>query len=120
VGQLRHYARDVVSISGVVPDPADASDPQRRAAMERSLEYMGLTPGTKMEDIPIDKVGTTYACASYTHWLSDQKGLEVIGAPDHPPTYDTWNMWLPLGSQLVPEVPVRAAPLRRGVHRLVH
>jgi homoaconitase/3-isopropylmalate dehydratase large subunit len=40
----------------VVPDPADAKDPQRKAAMERSLEYMGLTPGTKMEDVSVDKV----------------------------------------------------------------
>lgn len=43
-------------ISGVVPDPADAPDPQRKAAMQRSLDYMGLTPGTKMEDVTIDKV----------------------------------------------------------------
>mmetsp|Transcript_32545 Transcript_32545/g.80234 ORF Transcript_32545/g.80234 Transcript_32545/m.80234 type:complete len:781 (-) Transcript_32545:261-2603(-) len=49
--------QDVVSISGVVPNPADfAADPQRMAAMERSLTYMGLTPGTKMEDVPVDKV----------------------------------------------------------------
>ena len=47
--------QDAVGITGVVPDPADF-DPQRKAAMERSLEYMGLTPGTKMEDVTVDKV----------------------------------------------------------------
>lgn len=48
--------QDVVPISGVVPDPAESSDPQRKAAMERALTYMGLIPGTKMEEIVIDKV----------------------------------------------------------------
>jgi len=37
--------QDVVPISGMVPDPAAAPDAQRRAAMERSLAYMGLTAG---------------------------------------------------------------------------
>jgi len=46
--------QDVVPISGVVPDPADF-DEQRAKAMQRSLDYMGLTPGQKMEEIKIDK-----------------------------------------------------------------
>ena len=46
--------QDVVGISGVVPDPADF-DENRAKAMRRSLEYMGLEPGTKMEDVKIDK-----------------------------------------------------------------
>ncbi len=37
---------DVLPITGVVPDPADVADPAKRAAMERSLDYMGLKPGT--------------------------------------------------------------------------
>ncbi len=44
---------DVVEITGVVPDPASARDDNKRAAMVRALEYMGLTAGTKMTDIPI-------------------------------------------------------------------
>jgi len=48
--------QDVVPISGTVPDPKDAGDPKRAAAMERALSYMGLTPGTKMEDVAVDKV----------------------------------------------------------------
>ena len=35
--------QDVASISGIVPDPAACEDPARRAGMERSLHYMGLT-----------------------------------------------------------------------------
>ncbi|MEM7696454.1 MAG: 3-isopropylmalate dehydratase large subunit [Pseudomonadota bacterium] len=46
----------VVSIDGVVPNPEDVAHPDKRRAMERALAYMGLTPGTKMTDIGIDKV----------------------------------------------------------------
>ncbi|GAB5377642.1 MAG: 3-isopropylmalate dehydratase large subunit [Acuticoccus sp.] len=46
----------VVSIEGTVPDPADASDPEHRRAMERALHYMGLAAGTPITDIAIDKV----------------------------------------------------------------
>ncbi len=48
--------QDVVPITGRVPDPEDAPTPERRAAMERALAYMGLEPGTPMESIKIDKV----------------------------------------------------------------
>ncbi len=45
-----------VPISGRVPDPAGLADPMARAAAERSLAYMDLAPGTRMESIPIDTV----------------------------------------------------------------
>ncbi len=47
---------DVVSIAGVVPNPADVADENKRASMLRALDYMGLTPGTRMTDIPLDVV----------------------------------------------------------------
>ena len=47
--------QDVVGISGVIPDPADF-DEARGKSMQRALDYMGLTPGTKMQDITVDKV----------------------------------------------------------------
>ena len=47
---------DVVSIAGSVPSPDDISDENKRASMVRALDYMGLTPGTKMTDIPLDVV----------------------------------------------------------------
>jgi 3-isopropylmalate/(R)-2-methylmalate dehydratase large subunit len=46
----------VVPASGVVPDPAQETDPVRRAGMQRALAYMGLEPGTRMRDIRPDKV----------------------------------------------------------------
>jgi 3-isopropylmalate/(R)-2-methylmalate dehydratase large subunit len=48
--------QDEVGISGRVPDPADETDPDRRRSIEGSLEYMGLTAGTRMTDIAVDKV----------------------------------------------------------------
>ena len=47
---------DVVPISGVVPNPKDAPNEDKAAAIKRSNEYMGLQPGTKMTDIEIDTV----------------------------------------------------------------
>jgi len=48
--------QDVASIEGVVPDPAKVADAGRRSKMVRALEYMGLTPGTRIVDIALDVV----------------------------------------------------------------
>ena len=48
--------QDVVPVNGSVPDPKKEKDKDRRIAMERALEYMGLKPHTKMTEIKIDKV----------------------------------------------------------------
>eukprot|EP00658_Telonema_sp_P-2_P015531 TRINITY_DN15989_c0_g1_i2.p1 TRINITY_DN15989_c0_g1~~TRINITY_DN15989_c0_g1_i2.p1 ORF type:complete len:505 (+),score=129.68 TRINITY_DN15989_c0_g1_i2:167-1681(+) len=48
--------QDVAFITGAVPDPAEEPDQQRREAMERSLSYMGLTAGTPLNQIKVDKV----------------------------------------------------------------
>ncbi|MDB5738792.1 MAG: isopropylmalate isomerase large subunit [Sphingomonas bacterium] len=47
---------DVVAITGVVPDPAALADPARRAAAEKSLAYMGLTAGQRMQDVRVDRI----------------------------------------------------------------
>ena len=47
---------DVLPITGSVPDPAAEPDAGKRDQMERSLEYMGLAPGTRLQDIPVDNV----------------------------------------------------------------
>ena len=48
--------QDVVPITGVVPNPEDFDTEDKRKSARRALEYMGLTPGTRMEDIELDKV----------------------------------------------------------------
>ena len=47
---------DVLPITASVPDPADEADEGRRAAMQRSLDYMALTPGTPLAEVAIDRV----------------------------------------------------------------
>ena len=46
---------DVVSVTGVVPDPDQIADEAKRESKKRALAYMGLTPGTKITDITIDR-----------------------------------------------------------------
>jgi 3-isopropylmalate dehydratase len=47
---------DVIPITGCVPDPETFESEAKKAAGRRMLEYMGLTAGTPMEDIVVDKV----------------------------------------------------------------
>ena len=47
---------DVVPIGGRVPHPEDFADESKRVAAQKSLDYMGLTPGTPMTEVPIENV----------------------------------------------------------------
>jgi 3-isopropylmalate/(R)-2-methylmalate dehydratase large subunit len=47
---------DVASVQGVVPNPDEIEDENVRAAKWRALQYMGLTPGTKITDIKLDRI----------------------------------------------------------------
>src|SRR5436190_14888454 len=47
---------DVVSVQGIVPNPDDITDENKRTSKQRALDYMGLTPGTKITDITLDRV----------------------------------------------------------------
>ncbi|WP_277979709.1 3-isopropylmalate dehydratase large subunit [Sphingomonas phyllosphaerae] len=47
---------DVVPITGSVPAPDSFADASKRAAAQKSLDYMGLTPGMRMQDVPIQHV----------------------------------------------------------------
>jgi 3-isopropylmalate/(R)-2-methylmalate dehydratase large subunit len=48
--------QDVAPITGRVPDPVQVDDPLKRAAMQRSLEYMALKPNTPLVDVPVERV----------------------------------------------------------------
>ena len=48
--------QDVSPITGEVPDPEKEKDQDRKIAMYRSLEYMGLKPKMKISDIKVDKI----------------------------------------------------------------
>jgi 3-isopropylmalate/(R)-2-methylmalate dehydratase large subunit len=46
----------VLPITGAVPDPAAETDEARRGQMQRMLDYMGLAPGQKLAEVPVDVV----------------------------------------------------------------
>ena len=48
--------QDVSPVTGVVPDPDKEKNEDRKMAMKRSLDYMGLKANTKISDIKIDKI----------------------------------------------------------------
>ena len=48
--------QDVSPVTGIVPDPEKEKNEDRKMAMKRSLEYMGLKANTKISDIKIDKI----------------------------------------------------------------
>lgn len=47
---------DVLPITGNVPDPEQESDPAKQQAIRRALDYMGLTPGTPLKQVAINRV----------------------------------------------------------------
>ena len=46
----------VTDVTGNVPDPGSFSDSVSRKSAERALEYMDLKPGTRIADIPVDRI----------------------------------------------------------------
>jgi 3-isopropylmalate/(R)-2-methylmalate dehydratase large subunit len=46
----------VTNVTGRVPDPSSFNDPVDRRAAQSALEYMGLEPGTRLMDLPLDRV----------------------------------------------------------------
>ena len=48
--------QDVVPITGSVPDPESFPTEDTKRSARRALEYMGLTAGTPLQDVALDKV----------------------------------------------------------------
>ncbi len=47
---------DTVAITGTVPSPDSFADPSKQEAARKSLDYMGLTPGQRMQDVEVQNV----------------------------------------------------------------
>jgi 3-isopropylmalate dehydratase large subunit len=47
---------DVVPITGIVPDPESFADASKRAAAQKSLDYMGLSSGQRMQDVAVEHI----------------------------------------------------------------
>ena len=47
---------DVIPITGRTPNPANETDPAKKASIERALAYMGLEADTPISEVAVDKV----------------------------------------------------------------
>ena len=47
---------DVVAIGGRVPAPESFADPSKQEAARKSLDYMGLAPGTLLEEVEVENI----------------------------------------------------------------
>lgn len=47
---------DVLPITGSIPDPSSFTDPSKQVAAQKSLDYMGLSAGTRLTDIEVQNI----------------------------------------------------------------
>ena len=47
---------DTVAITGTIPAPESFADPSKQDAARKSLDYMGLTPGQRLQDVEVQNV----------------------------------------------------------------
>ena len=66
----------VLSIEDIVPNPAAEKDPVKRSGMERALSYMGLSAGTPINEIKVDKVFIGSCTNSRIEDLREKSGCQ--------------------------------------------
>ena len=86
----------VISVDGRIPDPAGIADEDRRKAVERALDYMGLQAGASIAGTPVDWV---FIGSCTNSRLSDlQAAAEVVRGRKVDPRV---HAWVVPGSEIV-------------------
>ncbi len=87
---------NALPITSVVPDPEAETDLERRDSLRRALDYMGLTPGTRLEDVPIDRV---FIGSCTNSRIEDLRAAAAVAAGRH--VAEGITAWVVPGSGLI-------------------
>ena len=88
---------DVVPITGVVPAPESFADPSKQDAARKSLDYMGLTPGTPMREVEVQNI---FIGSCTNSRIEDLRAAAAILKGRHKAANVKWAIVVP-GSGLV-------------------
>ncbi len=90
---------DTSAIGGVVPSPEDFADASKRDAVKVSLDYMGLTPGTRLTDVEVQNV---FIGSCTNSRIEDIRAAAAVLKGRHKADNVRWAIVVP-GSGLVKE-----------------
>jgi 3-isopropylmalate/(R)-2-methylmalate dehydratase large subunit len=88
---------DVLPITGAVPDPLSFADPSKQVAAQKSLDYMGLLPGTPMTDIEVQNI---FIGSCTNSRIEDLRAAAAVLKGKHKAANVKWAIVVP-GSGLV-------------------
>jgi 3-isopropylmalate/(R)-2-methylmalate dehydratase large subunit len=88
---------DVLPITGTVPDPMSFADPSKQEAARKSLDYMGLTAGTRMTDIEVQNI---FIGSCTNSRIEDLRAAAAVLKGNHKSANVKWAIVVP-GSGLV-------------------
>ena len=100
---------DTVPIGGVVPDPASFADPSTQEAAQKSLDYMGLTPGQRLDQVEVENI---FIGSCTNSRIEDLRAAAEVLRGRHKAANVKWAIVVP-GSGLV-----KAQAEAEGLHKV--